>query len=65
MLQDLKFTLLGFSLALVQYFITVPPPFGMAMYSLCLYVLEVCDLPFEFTGVPLRDWLEFWTFKQC
>ena len=45
-LQDLEFSLLGFSLALVQYFLTTPLflPFGMAMYVLCLRMLEVCNL---------------------
>ena len=37
----------GFGLALIQH---SPPffPFGMVMYILCHYMLEVCNLPFEF-----------------
>ena len=40
-LQDLEFTLLDFSLALVQYFLTMPPflLFGMTIS----YVLEAYD----------------------
>lgn len=46
------FALLGFSLALVQYFFTMPsfPPFGMTTYVLCHYKLEVCNLPFDYIG---------------
>ena len=34
-LQDLEFDLLGFSLALVQYFFTKSHSFEMVMYTLC------------------------------
>ena len=38
--------LAGFDLALVQYFLTMFPSlhFGVVMYVLCHYMLEVCDL---------------------
>ena len=40
----------GFSLALVQYFLSMIPflHFRMVMYILCYCVLEVCDLLFHF-----------------
>lgn len=49
-LQYLEFVLLEFSLALVQYFPTMSPffPFGMAMYILEHYMLEVYNLVFGF-----------------
>jgi hypothetical protein len=42
---DLKFSQLGFSLTLAQYFLIMVPflPFGMLIDILCHYVLEVCD----------------------
>lgn len=44
--QDLLFTLLGFILALIQYFLTMPQflPFGMVMYVLCHCILEICNI---------------------
>ena len=49
-MQSLEFVQLVFGLALVQYFLTMPPSlcFGMVMYILCHYMLEVCDLFFDF-----------------
>lgn len=46
--------LLGVSVALVQYCLTVPPFLALEMkiHTLCHCMLEVCDLVFEidFTG---------------
>jgi hypothetical protein len=49
-MQNLKFALLGFGLALVQFFLTISLflPSGMIMYILCHCMLEVCDLLFAF-----------------
>lgn len=49
-LQDLKFSLLGFNLALAQYFLTVPRflSFGMTVYILCHCIMEVGNLTFYF-----------------
>ena len=49
-MQSLEFTQLVFSLALVQCFLTMLPflHFGIVMYILCYYMLEVCDLLFYF-----------------
>ena len=54
-MQNLKLDLLVFSLALVQHFLTTLPSFGMVMYLLCHYMLEVYDLLFyfDFTGVTV------------
>ena len=53
-MQSLEFAQLAFGLVVVQYFLTVLPSlcFGMVMYILCHYMLEVCDLLFDcnFTG---------------
>lgn len=51
-LQEFEFALLGFSLALIQYFLTLAPflSFGMVMHILRHYMLEVCDLLFNFIG---------------
>lgn len=52
-LQDLVFSMLGFCLALVYCFLTTLPflPFGMAMYILCHYMLDLCDVfDFHFIG---------------
>lgn len=53
-MQSLEFVQLVFGLVVVQYFLTVFPSlcFGMAMYILCHYMLEVCALLFDcnFTG---------------
>lgn len=37
-------------LALAQYFLNMLPftPFEMTKYILCHYMLEVCNLPFDF-----------------
>ena len=42
---------IGSDLALVQYFLTMPPslPFGKVMYILCHCMVEVCSLLFDFT----------------
>jgi len=54
-MQSLKFAQLLYSLALVQYFLK-KLPFGMVMYILCHYILEVCDLLFDFyKRLQLRD----------
>lgn len=47
-MQGLEFALLGFSLSLAQYFLTVLPslPVGMVMYILCHCMLEICGLLF-------------------
>ena len=44
--QNLESVQLIFCLALFQYFLIILPfiPFGMVMYILCHYMLEVCDL---------------------
>ena len=49
-MQSLEFAQLVFSLALVQYVLTILPSlcFRMKMYILCHYMLEVCDLLFDF-----------------
>jgi hypothetical protein len=39
--------LAGFQFVLVQYFLTMMPS-GMVIYILCHYMVEVCDLFFEF-----------------
>ena len=53
-MQSLEFALIVLGLALVQYFLTMLPSlcFRMVMYILCHYMLEVCDLlfDFDFTG---------------
>lgn len=51
-LLDLKVALLGFSLTLVQYFLTMPLlfPFGKVSYILCHSLLEICHFLFHFTG---------------
>ena len=48
--QSLEFAQLVFSLALAQYFLTMLPylDFGMVMYILCHYILEVYDVLFDF-----------------
>lgn len=50
----------GFWPALVCYVLIMPPllPFGMAMYILCYYRLEVYNLPFGYMGLQLRHCLE-------
>lgn len=62
MLLGLEFALLSFSLALVQYFITLSLSFrfGMVVCILCHCMLEAYNLRFEFgfTGCKLRDCLE-------
>ena len=49
-MQNLEFALLGFVLALGQYFLTMFPffHFGMVMFILCYCLLEECDLLFDF-----------------
>jgi hypothetical protein len=49
-MQNLEIALLAFIPALIQYFLTVPSllPFGMVMFILRHYILEVCDLVFYF-----------------
>ena len=52
-MQSLEFAQLVFSLALVQYFHSAPfPMFWNGNVYLCHYLLEVCDLlfDFDFTG---------------
>lgn len=51
-LLELMFSSLGSDLALAQCFCTMYPfyPVGMVMYSLCYYMLEVCNFLFYFTG---------------
>lgn len=47
------FVLPGSSFVLVQYFLNIPRFifFGMVIYTMCHYMLEVCIyLPLEFTG---------------
>lgn len=58
-LQDLLFALLGFGLALVQYFSALPPffPFGMVLTILFYYVLEVSNLLFGFQELQLINYL--------
>lgn len=58
-LQDLVFALLGFVLALVQYFSTLPPffPFGMVLTTLFYYVLEVSNLLFGVQELQLINYL--------
>ena len=49
-MQGLEFAQLVFSLALIQYFLTMLPflHFEMVMYILCHCMLQVCDLFFLF-----------------
>lgn len=51
-LLDSMFALLIFGLAMVQYFLIIPPFFifgmGMCIQFHCMF--EVCNLPFDFTG---------------
>ena len=49
-MQSLEFPQLAFGLAVVQYFLTMFQSlcFGMVMYILCHYVLEIYDLLFGF-----------------
>ena len=49
-MQSLEFSLLIFGLALVRYFLAVLPSlcFEIVMCILCYYMLEVCDLLFDF-----------------
>lgn len=46
-MQSMEFAQLVFSLVLIQYFLTVLL-FGMVMYILCHYMLEVCNFLFWF-----------------
>ena len=48
--QSLEFAQMVFGLPLVQYFLSMLPSlhFGMVLYILCHYMLEVCDLLFYF-----------------
>lgn len=73
-LQDLVFSLVGFSLALVQCFLTMSLflSFGMVMPIQCHCILKyiICFLGFFFFSnrrLQLRDYFEFekrlWTFK--
>ena len=67
----------GYNLALVHYFLTLSPSlhFGMAMYILCHYMLELYELPFFvvyfYRWFQLRDCMnlrrdfELCTFKHC
>lgn len=50
LMQNLEVDLIGFCLALAQYFLTIfpVPCFGIVMYSLHHCVLERCDLLFNF-----------------
>lgn len=58
-LQDLVFALLGFGLALVQYFSTLPPffPSGTVLTILFYYMLEVSNLLFGFQELQLINYL--------
>ena len=59
-MQSFEFAQLVFSLALVQYFLIILP-FGMTVYILSHYMLEVCDLLFDFDfmeRLQLRDCLQ-------
>ena len=49
-IQSLEFAQLVFGLALVKHFLIMIPflPFEMKMYIMCHFMLEVCDLPFDF-----------------
>ena len=49
-MQSLEFAQPVFSLALAQHFLAILPflRFEMAMYILCHYMLEVCDLFLDF-----------------
>ena len=48
-----EFVQLVFSLAVVQYFLAMLPPlnFGRVIYTLCHYMLKVCDLLFDFDSM--------------
>ena len=54
---DLMFALLVFSIALIQYFLTMALffPFGMVMYILCDCMLEICYLLFDFIGACNKE----------
>ena len=49
-MQGWVFALQAFGLVSVQYFLTILPflPLRMVMYILCLCMLDVCDLLFDF-----------------
>ena len=49
-MQSLEFPQLAFGLAVVHYFLTMFQSlcFGIVMYILCHYVLEICNLIFDF-----------------
>lgn len=57
-LQDLEFALLGFDLAFIQYFFTMPSSFPAffetVTYILCHFMLEACNLILDFTGVAIK-----------
>ena len=58
---SLEFDQLVFGLSLVQCFLTMFPSlwFGLVMHFLCHYMLEVCDLFFDFDfyrGLQMRDY---------
>lgn len=59
-LLDLEFSLMGFSLVLVQYFLTMSVlcPFGMGMCIQLHCMLGVCSLSLIYGGLQLRDYLE-------
>lgn len=68
---DLEFAQLIFSLALVQYSVTMLPflLFRMVTHTLCYCKMEVCNLFFEFTGVTVKRVpllrIVLGLFKQC
>lgn len=49
-MHSLEFAHLLFSLAFIWYFIVILSSldFGVAIYILCHYILEVCNLLFDF-----------------
>jgi len=63
--QNMEFSLLGFSLALVQYFLTLPfsLPFGIVRYNLCHGMLEGCDLLFGFNFINFLLGIFYLHFK--
>lgn len=57
-LHDIEFSQLGFSPALVHYFLTTPCfSFGTVIYIQCHCVLEVYNIFFNLQGIKLRDYI--------